>query len=224
MPIRKAVAAARAIQQEPERLVASLLGAALALDATSVQRDLDEAAAALAPADTWSRIVVPVLRSLGDSWEAGEDTIAAEHLTSSAIVTWLRSLLSGYLPASGALAAVACGPDELHELGTMALAAMLTARGTPTVYLGANTPFSALEGFRQRMSTRVLCITATLRTTADQVAETITRLAERPAATALAYGGPGFDQHDARVAGHAVYLGASLEDAVACVERLCALP
>lgn len=225
MPIRKAVAAARAVRQEPERLVASLHAAALSLDVRSVQRDLEEASATFTPKHAWSQIVVPVLRLLGDSWQAGDDTIAAEHLTSSAIVTWLRSLLGGYLPSGGSRAAVACGPDELHELGSMALAAFLAARGTPAVYFGANTPASALEDIRQGMSTGVLCITATLRATADRVTETVLQLAERPGASVLAYGGPGFDAYHARhteLAGHAVYLGASLDAAVACVEALCA--
>ena len=227
VPIRKAVAAALAIRQQPDRHSAALLRAALALDATSVQRELDEVVAALTPADAWSHIVVPVLRNLGESWAAGEDTIAAEHLISSVIGTWLRTLLGGYLPTGGALAAVACGPDELHELGTMALAAFLTVRGTPAVYLGANTPFVALEGIRERMNTRVLCITATQRGTADQVVEIILRLADHPTSTMLAYGGPGFERHEQaheRLARHAVYLGASLEDAIICLEQLCGLP
>lgn len=225
VPIRKAVAAARAVQQEPEQLVESLLSATLALDATGVQRDLEEAVAALAPAEAWSRIVAPVLRSLGDRWAAGDDMIAAEHLITSAILTWLRSLLGGALPVGSARAAVACGPGELHELGALALVALLIMRGTPTVYLGANTPLIALEDIRRRMSTKVLCITATLPTTADQVVEIITALADHPTETVLAYGGPAFSRYDAaheRLAGHAVYLGAALEDAVTCVEHLCA--
>lgn len=224
VPIRKAVAAVRAVQQDPDRLVASLLDAALALDANGVQSDLEEAGAALPPADAWSRIVAPVLRSLGDRWAVGDEAIAAEHLTSSAILTWLRSLVGGYLPLSSAQAAVACGPGELHELGALALVALLTVRGTPAVYLGANTPLIALEDIRQRMSVKVLCITATQRATADQVVEIVTALTEYPTGTALAYGGPGFDRHESaheRLAGHASYLGDSLDDAVTCVEHLC---
>jgi DNA-binding transcriptional MerR regulator len=225
VPIRKAVAAVRAVQQDPERLAASLLSATLALDAAGVQRDLEEAAAALPPTDAWARIVAPVLRNLGDRWAVdGDEVIAAEHLATSAIQSWLRSLLGGYVPLSSAQAAVACGPSELHELGTLALVAFLTMRGTSTVYLGANTPLIALEDIRRRMGTRVLCITATLRETADQVVAMIMALAEHPTEAVLAYGGPGFYQYDvahARLAGYAIYLGVFLEDAVTCVERLC---
>jgi DNA-binding transcriptional MerR regulator len=225
VPIRKAVAAVRAVQQEPERLAASLLSATLALDAAGVQRDLEEAAAALPPTDAWSRIVAPVLRNLGDRWAAGGDgAIAAEHLATSAIQSWLRSLLGGYVPLSSAQATVACGPGELHELGALALVTFLTMRGTSTVYLGANTPLIALEDIRRRMGIRVLCITATLRATADQVVALIMALTEHPTEAVLAYGGPGFDRYDAahaRLAGYAVYLGTSLEDAIARVEQLC---
>jgi hypothetical protein len=47
------------------------------------------------------------------------------------------------------------------------------------------------------MRLQVLCITATMRATADQVVEIVSRLAGYATETALAYGGPSFDGHDA---------------------------
>jgi DNA-binding transcriptional MerR regulator len=225
VPIRKAVAAAQAIREKPEQLAGMLLTAALALDDAGVQENLAEAVAVLAPQEAWSVVVVPVMRALGSRWEAGEDVIAAEHLASSAVVMWLRSLVTGLQPVRHARAAVACGPGELHELGTLALAAFATARGTPTVYLGANTPAVAIADIRRRLSTRVLCITATLRSTADLVTDLLADLDRQPDGMMLAFGGPGFeDYHTAhdRLAGHAAYLGGTIDDAVLCVERLCA--
>jgi methanogenic corrinoid protein MtbC1 len=224
--IRRAVAAAADNQRDPDRLVQSLLMAAQALDAGGVERSLSAATAALLPADAWSRVLVPALRGLGDRWEAGDDVVAAEHLASSAIAAWLRAVIAGISAGTERpLAAAACGPDEQHELGTMALVALASTRGTPMVYLGANTPHSALEDERRRMGLRVLCITATQPDTADRVVEIMEHLARQPAETTLAYGGPGFEgrgvTHE-RLVGLGIYLGATIDDAVGRIEQLCA--
>ncbi len=224
-PIRRAVAMAMNNQQDPFRLVQSLLIAAQALDAGGIGRSLAAATAALPPAEAWSRVLAPVLRGLGDLWEAGEEIIAAEHLVSSAIAAWLRPVIAGVPSGAEIPAAAACGPGEQHELGTMALVALASIRGTPIVYLGANTPQAALDDERRRMGLRVLCITATQPDTADRVVDVIEILASHPVETALAYGGPGFegrrDVHE-RLAGLAVYLGVTIDDAIARIEELCA--
>jgi hypothetical protein len=108
-------------------------------------------------------------------------------------------------------------PGEQHELGTLALAALAREQGLPMIYLGADTPFEALAEVIARMGVRILCLSATLPTSAARLAEAMDGLAEITPSATIAYGGPGFRGVEGtrdHPAWKARYLGGELAEAV----------
>ena len=99
--------------------------------------------------DTVTRVIMPVLREVGDGWESGELGVLHEHFVSSSFRGVLGELR---MPVQAELARtviLACPPRELHDLPLELFGAMLHARGWRVVSLGANTPMTAGGEFTQ---------------------------------------------------------------------------
>lgn len=118
-----------------------LLDAVQRFDAGSFRRELSRLAAVLPLPTLCREVALPLLYLVGEAWHAGKLGIAQEHMASAEI----RSLL-------GALARLhqvrrrrptlvfATPPGELHEIGTLAAAAVAADAGLGVVYLGTNVP------------------------------------------------------------------------------------
>jgi methanogenic corrinoid protein MtbC1 len=108
-------------------------------------------AGGLAPAAACDQVLLPLLRRIGDEWERGELSIAAEHFGSALV----RAKIIHYLEflgrsTEGPRLVCACPPNERHEGGLMAFAVHAAALGWQVVYLGASTPLEqALETVTQ---------------------------------------------------------------------------
>jgi excisionase family DNA binding protein len=83
------------------------------------------------------------LHEIGEQWACGEITVADEHRESHAIA---ESLDRMRVPnENGPLCILACPPDELHELPLRMVRLVLEWRGWRTDFLGASTPWDALQ-------------------------------------------------------------------------------
>ena len=133
-------------------------------------------------------IVAPALRTVGDRWREGAESIAEEHLLSEAVRSRLRVLLADRRHAVRGTAVLACAPGERHELGLLALAVLLQADGWLPVYLGADAPLESSLALAGRMGADVVCLSAS---TPDLLADLHGRLAEAqlPEATRVIVGG-----------------------------------
>lgn len=131
-----------------------VLDAALGLDAELMQRLLREYVKEYGTDAVVADVLVPVLRTVGDLWEAGRLSVMHEHFASQVV----RSVVAEIDPAGPRdgrpMVVLACPPAELHELPSHLFAAMLRHRGLATVVLGANTPWkgtvAALRAVRGR--------------------------------------------------------------------------
>ena len=93
---------------------------------------------------TVTGVIMPVLRDVGDEWEAGRLGVVHEHFVSSSLRGALGELR---LPVNGEAVrtvVLACPPHELHDLPLELFGAMLHARWWRVVSLGANTPMTAV--------------------------------------------------------------------------------
>jgi methanogenic corrinoid protein MtbC1 len=106
---------------------------------------LEIARAITSPADLESfflSVIQPAMYEIGDRWEAGELSVAREHLASaitSRVVASLSTARNVKKPWRGR-AVVSAAPNEFHELGAWMLSDLLEADGWEVSYLGANTP------------------------------------------------------------------------------------
>lgn len=109
----------------------------------TVQALLDGGAA---PRELYQGLFQPALYEVGERWQRGEATVAAEHLA-TAIVEELLALVFPHALAqhpTGRRALVSCAADELHQVGGRIVADTLEAMGWSTTFIGAGEPVERL--------------------------------------------------------------------------------
>lgn len=137
-----AVKPSRAKRRRPTLLDAARSGDAAAVRGlvTPVTNDLAARAAFL------DETVGSALREIGDEWHKGTLSVAEEHRATHLIAAALDHLRPPPVPADSRLALLACPPGELHELPLHLVRLVLEWGGWRTDFVGANTPWDALEG------------------------------------------------------------------------------
>jgi MerR family transcriptional regulator, light-induced transcriptional regulator len=128
------------------RLLEALLAALLAADQMAAQTVIDRARRLGWTVDAIRfGLIVPALHEVGDAWERGDIGVADEHLATS-VCEWLLFGLAGQVrrpPRTGARAVVGCSEGELHSLGALVAANVLSEHGWTVLLLGAATPIAA---------------------------------------------------------------------------------
>jgi DNA-binding transcriptional MerR regulator/methylmalonyl-CoA mutase cobalamin-binding subunit len=138
-------AAAPAERPLPVALVEALERALLALDSTTAHDAIDALLGAVTVETFLRDAALPILRRIGDRWEAGEITVAHEHFVTNLVRGRLFGLAHGWDRGRGSSALLACAPDELHDIGLIAFGLALARTGWRILYLGQNTPVDALS-------------------------------------------------------------------------------
>jgi excisionase family DNA binding protein len=87
------------------------------------------------------------MRRIGDSWAAGDLTVADEHRATAVALRLLARLAPMCIRPGRPRGAVllACVPGEQHSLPSAIVAAVVRGAGYTVVELGADTPLAALE-------------------------------------------------------------------------------
>jgi hypothetical protein len=144
---------------------AQVMAATRDLDGSAVRDLLLDALLVRGVDATVTSVMMPVLRSVGEDWEAGRLGVVHEHFVSSSFRGVLGELR---LPVDGPQArtvVLACPPHELHDLPLELFGAMLHARWWRVVSLGANTPMTAI-GDAVRFLGADACVVAGVRRSA----------------------------------------------------------
>lgn len=149
---------------QPESVAQEFLNALLTLQEELPAHVVDKA---LADGLTWRemylQVFAPALNQVGEMWERGELTVAAEHLI-SAVAQRLLHRLSLSLPVApdsdAPTALVGCVEGELHTVGGRMVADFLIAQGWRAWYLNGLLPLEHLMEAvqRQKPDAVVLCI------------------------------------------------------------------
>lgn len=121
------------------------LEAIRALDLAGAERLVSQQLAALGPVHFAREFALPLLRAIGDDWQAQRLCVASEHMASAL----LRSLLGGALrpgtsTAHGPRIVFAAPSGERHELGVLVAALTAQAAGGNALFLGADLPAEEL--------------------------------------------------------------------------------
>ncbi|MGE5784408.1 MAG: MerR family transcriptional regulator [Myxococcales bacterium] len=159
---------------QSERIIASLLGIAVE---TRIHR-----------------IYLPILRQIGDEWEAGRISIAQEHYASSILREQFVSILVGLgrRGSRGAHAACTTFPGDMHELGAIAMAVRLSQAGYHVENLGPNLPASEVGEFCRSNKPTLVCVSAILKQESSAVVQYARELRKlTPSGTRLVLGGRG---------------------------------
>lgn len=144
-----------------------LLQAIAAFD-DGVLNDLYTEILSLYPVDiVTSRLIVPLLRELGERWVEGTGSIAEEHFFS----VFLRNKLGARFhhnsrAPQGPKLLAACLPGEQHEVGLLLFALAALDRNYSIVLLGSNTPLAELPAVVDRAAVQAIVLAGSANTVA----------------------------------------------------------
>jgi DNA-binding transcriptional MerR regulator len=103
--------------------------------------------------------VAPLIRAVGEAWQAQRLDIRHEHFLSERIGDLLRTLRLRFEErASGPLVVLATLPGEAHGLGLQMAALVLAVAGCRTLYLGTDVPVPEIATLAKDMSARAVAI------------------------------------------------------------------
>lgn len=158
-------------------------------DLAAIEQALNRFAAVLPPRELIFAVVLPLLREVGDRWQAGTLRPAQEHLVSAIVRSVLGGLLRALRRTDAAPRVVFATPSgERHELGLLCAAVLAAADGFGVVYLGSDLPAADIWHAAARAQARIVVVGLT---TPGAVARAELRaLAKTPEGVALGIGGP----------------------------------
>ena len=159
------------------RLREGLLLALQAADQAAAHGIVERAAGlGWSPDELRCELITPVLYEVGSRWEHGEIGVAEEHLATS-ICEWLLFTISGRTPRAvgphDRRAVVGCSAGELHTLGALIVANVLTERGWRVLNLGASTPPDAWAPIVRARRVDVAVLSTTTPSAIAQVPDTL---------------------------------------------------
>jgi MerR family transcriptional regulator, light-induced transcriptional regulator len=113
------------------------------------------------PEELTLNVIGPILYEIGESWEAGEISVATEHLASNYLrQRLLMWMVSGPRPKPANPIVLACAPGEWHDGSLLMLGVLLRRQGWPVAYLGQNVPFADLADFSTQIHPAAILLVA----------------------------------------------------------------
>jgi MerR family transcriptional regulator, light-induced transcriptional regulator len=184
-------------KSEPaSNLLDPVLAAIEIFDADRAGEELSRLAAVLTPRDLVYRVVLPLMREVGNRWHNGTFAIAQEHLTSQILRNLLGSMMRLFRkPVSGIKLVLATPTGESHEFGILASAMLAAMAGCEVLYLGADLPAHEIAAAAERVSARVTILGITIVTLSTEE-EIRSIAAAMPEPCELWIGGAGAAQLD----------------------------
>ena len=128
-------------QGMPAADLTALLRALDRYDLPAIEATLGRHAAVLPTRELVFAVILPLLRELGDRWEAGTLSPAQEHLVSATVRSALGGLLRSIGTRDGSPRVIFATPaGERHELCLLCAAVLTAAAGYGVLYLGPDLP------------------------------------------------------------------------------------
>lgn len=125
---------------------------------------------ALSAEEVCGRFLLPLLKAIGDGWEQGRLSVAAEHFGSSIIRSKILRLIDHERAAPGAPPVIcACPAGEEHEGALLAFAVAASRRGLRPIYLGADTPPDDIVRAAETSGAQLIALSITSALKVEQV-------------------------------------------------------
>jgi DNA-binding transcriptional MerR regulator len=142
-------------------------------------------------------VYFPLLRELGDRWEAGEASVAQEHFITAFVRDQLVAMLLrvGAGRPLGPRVACVTFPGEKHELALLALAVHLSLQGCRVTYLCADLPAKELGRFIEQTKPDWVCVSLILSVEPSAIVEFARAVVKfAPRETRVVIGGAGLPE------------------------------
>ncbi|HEX5039393.1 MAG TPA: MerR family transcriptional regulator [Candidatus Limnocylindria bacterium] len=141
--------------------------AAADMEPAALQAVLDEMGARASFEPMVDRYLFPALHALGDAWQAGTVSVAAEHAASAAVGRWIGAAYDAAGTNRPAARPILVGlpAGARHELGALAFATAARRAGLAVHYIGADVP--AADWLRAARATMASAAVIGVPTTSD---------------------------------------------------------
>ena len=171
--------------RSPAAISDDLLDALMAFDEARADALLSEAFAIYPVEQVAEEILVPTLVEVGERWHRGEATVVQEHFATAILRRRLSVMFHAYdQPAAGPLAITGSAPTEWHDVGILLVSLALRRNGWRVIYLGQNVPADQLLQEIRRLHPDLVCLSATTREGAAELAHIYEGVAALPRAAA----------------------------------------
>ncbi len=125
---------------EPPQLVDEFVDSILNFDVGGAEQILGRASISLGPHELIDQVVNPILKRVGEMWEAGAMRIVHQHIACTCIRSLVISLTRTYPKSNARRVVVATPSGERHEFGILTVGLLAAAHGWELIYLGADLP------------------------------------------------------------------------------------
>ena len=205
-----------------DSLVSKLFSAVVTWDEAKASAAWIEAFEMFDIQTAFDRVVVPLLKEIGNAWHDGTVSVAQEHFASNFIRARLDLLSRQVTPLADApTALLACLEGEHHEIGLLMLAVVLRFNGIRTIYLGQDVPDDALIRTVEDAQPNVLAVNAGTSEGARRLRSLVPQIRAAAPLTEVVFGGGAFDaEASARQVEGAHYGGADLGAALLLINQL----
>ncbi|HEX2570904.1 MAG TPA: MerR family transcriptional regulator [Polyangia bacterium] len=176
--------------------VSDLIGIARSYDSERLVRILLGDWSRMRPLEFLEQRIAPLVRRVGDDWEAGRIEIRHEHFIAERLGDLLRSLrLRLEEGATGPLVVLATLPGELHGLGLQMAAMVFATAGCRVLYLGTDVPLEEMRSLVRDLRATALALSISTSAAAPETAARLHELrALVPRRVRLVVGGGGAPQ------------------------------
>lgn len=133
------------------------------IDASEAERLLVMHYSVLGPVAFARRIAAPLLRDVGERWESGTLSVAAEHLVSAVVRGLLGDALRAAPSGSGPAVVFTTPAGERHEFGALIAAVAAMGAGARVTYLGPDLPVEEVARAAASAGARVVALSVVTR-------------------------------------------------------------
>lgn len=213
-----------AATQEPgpwERFQQRMLNAVVRFDENALNEIYNEALSIYPIDRVTQRMIIPLLRTLGERWASTEGSVAEEHLFGS----FLRNKLGARFHHQarrnpGPKLIAACLPGEHHEVGLLLFCLAALERDYQIVLLGADLPLEELPTVVQRTHANAVVLSGSMTVLPAALQEGLARLMRQIDVPVIVGGETSIGHHDAIVRAGAVPVGNDIAHALRRLDEL----
>jgi methylmalonyl-CoA mutase cobalamin-binding subunit len=176
----------------PDRYhIDACLEAILALDAPRLHACLDRAFLSMGRLAVLERVLLPLMRDVGERWRNGSMRVMHEHFASSVVRTLMEGFSIGSRPEAGAPLLLATTPaGQIHEMGALFTVASAAADGWRTLYLGPGLAAEEIAAAARQRAARVVALSLIYPLDDARIGRELIRLRSMlPAEVAIVVGG-----------------------------------
>lgn len=173
------------------------------------------------PVDVVTRkLIVPLLKTLGDRWESKQGSVAEEHFFG----VYLRNKLGARFHHrqhhnTGPKLVAACLPDEQHEIGLLLFALAAHERGFQIVLLGGNMPIEDLSTVVKKTRADAVVLSGSMPINDPGIFSNIEKLGSEIDGPVFIGGRAATIYHDELVRIHAIPAGDDLVDGLKLIRN-----